>query len=71
MAKKMPKTYKGKSTRPGGGGRWARLRAKGVPAGVLAKAGRKKYGKKKMGRWSAKGRKRAARRRQHGRMFKS
>lgn len=68
MATKYPKKFRGKSTRPGGGGRFAYLRSRGVPAGVLARAGRKKYGKKRMSRWSAKGRRRAfARRRQQRR----
>lgn len=63
--KKMPKTYKGKSTKPGGGGRFAKMTAKlegkvRDPAAVAAKIGRKKYGKKKMAEFSAAGRKRAA-----------
>jgi len=69
MAKKaMPKTYKGKSTRPGGGGRFARLvdslerkgmseeRAKAIAAAV----GRVKYGKERFQRMAAAGRKRAS-----------
>lgn len=56
-----------KSMRPGGGGRFMKLtnklEAKGEPASeakaVAAKAGRAKYGAKKMGDWAAAGRKRA------------
>lgn len=55
-----------KSMKPGGGGRFAALKSKlahrkGVtnPGALAAAIGRKKYGKKKMGAWSAKGRKRA------------
>lgn len=53
-----------KSMRPGGGGRFAKLKkqlaGKGVrdPGALAASIGRKKYGKKKMAQWSAKGRKR-------------
>ena len=62
MAKKMPKTYKGKSTKLGGGGRFAKLKdeLKGKvsnPGAVAASIGRKKYGAKKMAKMSAKGRK--------------
>jgi hypothetical protein len=56
----------GKSMRPGGGGRFARLKRKlsgrkGVynPGGLAAYIGRKKYGKKQMAEWSAAGRRRA------------
>jgi len=67
-AKKKAKTYKGKSTRPGGGGRFAKmvdaLKRKGKTAAqakkIAAAAGRKKYGTKKMAFYAAKGRKRAA-----------
>lgn len=53
-----------KSMKPGGGGRFAAGKAaierKGVPAAeagaIMAKAGRAKYGAKKMASWSAKGR---------------
>lgn len=59
MAKKK------KSMRPGGGGRFAKLvkdlMAKGYSKerakAIAASVGRKKYGKKKMARWAAKGRK--------------
>ena len=52
-----------KSMKPGGGGRFAKLKKslKGKvrdPAAVAATIGRKKYGKKKMAKFSAKGRKR-------------
>lgn len=53
-----------KLMKPGGGGRFAALRAKlnmepGVrdPGAVAAAIGRKKYGAKKMASWSAKGKK--------------
>jgi hypothetical protein len=56
----------GKSMKPGGGGKFAALRAKlsmepGVksPGALAASIGRKKYGEKKMTSWSAKGRERA------------
>ena len=58
------KTYKGKSMRPGGGGKFAKMvdALKGKvenPAAVAASIGRKKYGAKQMAKWSAQGRKRA------------
>lgn len=64
------KTYKGKSMRPGGGGKFAKmvdaLKKKGKSAesakAIAAAAGRKKYGAKKMAKFSAAGRKRAAKR---------
>ena len=62
--KGMPK-YKGKSMKPGGGGRFAKLEDKldrsGVrdPGALAGAIGRKKYGPKKMARWSSQGRKRA------------
>lgn len=56
-----------KSMRPGGGGRFAKLKAslaaKGDvdnPGAVAASIGRKKYGAAKMASWAAAGRKRAA-----------
>lgn len=61
------KTYKGKSLRPGGGGRFAKMtdalkrkgygtkRAKAIAAAV----GRKKYGAKKFASMAAAGRRRA------------
>ena len=52
-----------KSMRPGGGGRFrkmvAKLRGKvRNPKAVAAAIGRKKYGKRKMAKWAAAGRKR-------------
>ena len=64
--KKMPKTYKGKSTKLGGGGRFAMVEAAARksgaknPAAVAAAAGRKKHGQPKMTKWSKAGKKRAA-----------
>ncbi len=69
MAKKArPKTYKGKSLKPGGGGQFAKmvdaLKKKGKSTSsakaIAAVVGRKKYGKAKMTKWAAQGRKRAA-----------
>ena len=62
------KSFHGKSMKPGGGGRFAQgqeaLEKKGVSkesaGAVMAVRGRKKYGAKKMAKWSAAGRKRAA-----------
>jgi hypothetical protein len=52
--------------KPGGGGKFAALRAKlsmehnvSNPSALAASVGRKKYGAKKMASWSAKGRERA------------
>ena len=39
---KMPKTFKGKSTKLGFGGRAAILKSKGVPSGVIGAIARKK-----------------------------
>lgn len=55
----------GKSMKPGGGGRFAKMEKslKGKvenPAAVAAAIGRKKYGKEKFQQMAAKGRKRAA-----------
>ena len=50
-------TFRGKSMKPGGGGRFAKMVSEGVPPGVAAEAGRKKYGASKMAEWAAKGRK--------------
>ena len=57
---------KGKSMKPGGGGRFQKLEksiaAKGDvrdPGAVAASIGRKKYGEKKMAQFSASGRRRA------------
>jgi hypothetical protein len=56
-----------KSMKPGGGGRFAKLKAKLAargdvknPAAVAAAIGRKKYGKAKFQRFAAAGRARAA-----------
>lgn len=59
-------TYKGKSNKPGGGGRFAQtvdaIVKSGVPAGearaIAAKQGRAKYGAKKFAQMAATGRKR-------------
>jgi hypothetical protein len=63
-----PKTYKGKSTKPGGGGAFAMmvdaLTKKGMSkdraSAIAAAQGRKKYGAKKFTRMGVAGRKRAA-----------
>jgi hypothetical protein len=39
---KMPRTFKGKSTRLGFGGRAAKLKAEGVPGGVIGAIARAK-----------------------------
>ena len=72
-SKRASRTYKGKSLRAGGGGRFARLANKikrrgGVsnPKAVAAVIGRRKYGAKKMAEMSAAGRRRAARKRARG-----
>jgi hypothetical protein len=62
-------TYKGKSLRPGGGGRFARLvdrlKARGYSEkrarAIAASIGRRKYGSRQMAAWAAQGRKRARR----------
>lgn len=56
--------YKGKSLKPGGGGRFARLKDKlkgkvKNPGAVAAKVGRLKYGKSKFQKMAAAGRKRS------------
>jgi hypothetical protein len=61
-------SYKGKSNKLGGGGRFAQLKNKiessgkspEAAAAIAAKVGMKKYGKKKMASMAAKGRKRAS-----------
>ena len=61
--KHMPATYKGKSTKPGGGGRFQMVedeaRASGAsdPAAVAAAVGRRKYGKARFQAMAAAGRK--------------
>ncbi len=65
----MAKTYKGKSLRPGGGGRFAQLKDKLIDAGhseesakaIAAHMGRKKYGPVEFSKMAARGRKRASR----------
>jgi hypothetical protein len=60
-------SYKGKSLKPGGGGRFAklvdRLKARGYSAqrarAIAATIGRKKYGAKRMAQWAAAGRRRS------------
>lgn len=69
MAIKKSGTYRGKSNRPGGGGRFAQTVdaiMKSHPKGGMKEAkaiaaiqGRKKYGKKAFARMGAAGRKRA------------
>lgn len=60
---KLPKTFKGKSTKLGGGGRFAMVEAAAKksgasnPAAVAASIGRKKYGAKKFASLAAKGKK--------------
>ncbi len=57
-------TYKGKSNKLGGGGRFAQVAAKAgggkKGAAIAAMVGRKKYGAKKMASMAAKGKKRAS-----------
>ena len=68
MAKKMPKTYKGKSTRLGGGGQFQMMKDAIMKTGktaaqaeaIAASAGRKKLGAAKFNKLAAAGRKRAA-----------
>lgn len=62
-----------KSMKLGMGGRAAKLKAKlsrqkGVrnPGGIIGKIGRAKYGKARMAKWSAAGKKRAGARRKRG-----
>jgi len=65
----MASMYKGKSLKPGGGGRFARLvdqlRARGMSEkrarAIAAAVGRRKYGAKQMAAWSAAGRRRRSR----------
>ena len=71
--KKLPKTYKGKSMKPGGGGQFAKMvdaMPENMPMSekkaIAAKAGRRKYGKAKMAAMATKGRKRAAAKRKKG-----
>lgn len=41
--KRMPKTFKGKSTKLGHGGRAAKLKSMGVPGGVIGAIARRKH----------------------------
>ena len=59
-SKKGSGTYKGKSLAPGGGGQFQKCLDSGKSRGLCATIGRKKYGAKKMAKFSAAGRKRAA-----------
>jgi hypothetical protein len=66
--KKMPKKYKGKSTKLGGGGRFKMVADAAAKSGadnpdaVAYAVGAKKYGKKGMAKMAAKGRKKASKR---------
>lgn len=63
---KTPKTYKGKSMKPGGGGRFEKLTDELKESGksekdakaIAATIGRKKYGADKMKSWSSQGKER-------------
>lgn len=59
MAGAASKTYHGKSMKPGGGGRFAKMTANGMSPALAAYIGRRKYGASKMAKFSAAGRKRA------------
>ena len=69
-AVKLPKTYKGKSTRPGGGGHFLMvvdaLMKEGMSEerakAVAATQGREKYGEEKFNKMAQAGRKRAKKR---------
>lgn len=50
-------TFKGKSNKLGGGGRFAQLEAKGNSPALVAYIGRKKYGASKMASIAAKAKK--------------
>ena len=64
----MPKTYKGKSLRLGGGGQFAKMvdaikktgKSTASAKAIAASVGRKKYGKEKFQKMAITGRKRAA-----------
>ena len=66
--KKMPKTYKGKSTRKGGGGHFAMVtdaimktgKSKDQAEAIAASQGRKKYGKEEFQHMAKVGKKRAS-----------
>ncbi len=57
MAIKKSGSFKGKSNKLGGGGRFAQMVASGKSPALAAFIGRKKYGNKKMASMSTKGRK--------------
>lgn len=67
--KKIADEYKGKSMKPGGGGRFKKMvddlmkrgKSRKQAEAIAANAGRKKYGPKKMSDMAASGRKRTAR----------
>jgi hypothetical protein len=59
----------GKSMKPGGGGRFAAMVASGKSPALAAYIGRKKYGAKKMAKFSAQGRKRASHSNSYGHRF--
>jgi hypothetical protein len=52
-------TYKGKSLKPGGGGRFQKCLDSGKSRALCASIGNAKYGKSKMQKWSKAGRKKA------------
>lgn len=68
-ARRMPRTYKGRSTELGGGGRFqmvadqARKGGARDPEAVAAAVGRRKYGAKRMAEMAAAGRRRRAKKR--------
>ena len=51
------KTFKGKSMKPGGGGRFAKMVASGKSPALAAFIGRKKYGKAKFQKFAKAGKK--------------
>ncbi len=50
-------TFQGKSNKLGGGGRFAQMESKGASPALAAYIGRKMYGKKRMAKMAAKGKK--------------
>jgi hypothetical protein len=60
VSSKKSGTYKGKSLKPGGGGRFQKCLDSGKTRAQCAAAGRAKYGAKQMSKWASAGRKRAA-----------
>lgn len=65
--KSTAKTYKGKSMKPGGGGKFAKVQDALIKEGkseesagaIAAAIGRKKYGAGQMAAWSSQGKKKA------------